>query len=536
MSRIDDHFDEMTGLLYLEQQLDADHARDFAAHLEGCAKCRALLHALEREGVWLREALTAEEESIPARLMAAPGKSSTHWGWLAAFGLSLVGVYTFWTGIVQPWISQLAQSGWTQDYLLNEVVFRSAMWRGWDAMRTLTELLAVGTLGTLVVWLLRKQWRRFTPVAFVMGVLALALSLSPSASAADIEKGDPSYTLSAGQEVKNDLIVFADRVEIDGDVDGDLIVFSRSVTVNGHIKGDIIGFVTELRVTGPVDGNVRAACQTLSLSNTVARNVTTWAGDFDLEQKAKIGGTLTAGSSNMLLSGEVDGDLLALSPYIEIDGSLMRDARIRGDRLRIGPSAAIKGRTNFAGRRPPEVSPGAKIGPIDVTVPKRGPDYAKLSYYKNQVLLWGASFLFGLALLLLAPGFFSDATQATKRLGPAVGFGALFLFATPIAAIIACFTIVGLGVGIAAILLYAIAIYAAQLFVGAWIGQKILGASVGVGPAIGQLALGLGILHALRMLPYVSALIGLVVTIWGMGALVLALYKHMHPQSEAPAV
>ena len=47
------HFDEMTGLLYLELQLDAEHARDIAAHAASCAECRELLHALETEGVWL---------------------------------------------------------------------------------------------------------------------------------------------------------------------------------------------------------------------------------------------------------------------------------------------------------------------------------------------------------------------------------------------------------------------------------------------------------------------------------------------------
>jgi hypothetical protein len=151
------------------------------------------------------------------------------------------------------------------------------------------------------------------------------------------------------------------------------------------------------------------------------------------------------------------------------------------------------------------------------------------------VLLWGASFLFGLALLLAVPGFFFDVAQASKRMGPAVGFGALFLFATPIVAVIACVTIVGLGVGISTILLYIIAIYASQVFVSAWIGEKLLGAGVGVGAAIGRLALGLAILHAVRMLPYVSPLIGLLVTIWGLGALVLALHKQMRPQIAAPA-
>ena len=51
------HFDEMTALLYLESQLDADHAREIAAHSASCADCRELLRALQTEGIWLREAL-----------------------------------------------------------------------------------------------------------------------------------------------------------------------------------------------------------------------------------------------------------------------------------------------------------------------------------------------------------------------------------------------------------------------------------------------------------------------------------------------
>ena len=37
-----DHFDEMTGLLFLEGQLDAVRAREVSVHLEGCASCRRL--------------------------------------------------------------------------------------------------------------------------------------------------------------------------------------------------------------------------------------------------------------------------------------------------------------------------------------------------------------------------------------------------------------------------------------------------------------------------------------------------------------
>jgi anti-sigma factor RsiW len=51
------HFDEMTGLLYLEGQLDNDRAQEVRAHSSSCADCRGLLHALQTESVWLRASL-----------------------------------------------------------------------------------------------------------------------------------------------------------------------------------------------------------------------------------------------------------------------------------------------------------------------------------------------------------------------------------------------------------------------------------------------------------------------------------------------
>jgi len=534
--RFADHFDEVTGLLYLEGQLEAGRAREISAHLASCVACSQLLHALEREGVWLREALAADDEPIPARLTAAPERGAAHWGWLAAFGLCAAGVYTLWSGFIEPSLAQASQAGFSQGNVLTILFFRGAFWKGWDEMRSLTEFLAVATLGTVAIWLLRKQWRRFTTIAFVMGALVCALALPPAAAAADVEHGDPSYTLPAGQEVKNDLIVVADRTRIDGDVDGDLIAFSNNLTVNGHIRGDILAFGSAVRINGPVDGNVRICSQALSLDSTVAKNVMVWTGALELDEKTAIGGSLTMFSGASELNGKIAGDLLAYSGTLEINGSLGRDATIRGDRLVIGPTGEIQGQTKYTGRRQPEVAAGAKLGsPIQITLPKRGPDYSRLSYYWHRVFFWGASFLFGLVVLLLAPGFFADAEKASGKIGPAMGFGVLFLFATPIAAIIACITIVGLGIGISAIFLYTIGLYAAQIFVGAWVGEKALGATVGVGPAIGRLALGLAIIHVLKMLPYVGPLIAFVVVIWGLGALVLAFHRRIRPEIAAAA-
>jgi cytoskeletal protein CcmA (bactofilin family)/anti-sigma factor RsiW len=532
------HFDEMTALLYLEGQLDADHAGEISAHASSCAECRELIHALEAEGVWLRESLAAEDESVPARLTEAPERGAAPWGWISVLGFGAGGAYTLWSGFIEPWRAQAAQAGFTQGNLLTMLFFSGAFWKGWDAMRSLMEFLAVATLGFVVMWLLRRHWRRFPTIAVVMGAMLCALALPPSAAAAETKHGDPNYTLPSGQEVKTDLIVFADRTQIDGDVDGDLIVWSHMVTVNGHVKGDILCFGQEVRVNGPVDGNIRAMVQTLVINEVVGKNVMAWAGEVDLNQKAKVGGTMTIGMGNADLSGQIGGDLLAYGGDLDINGTMGHDATIHSGRLSIGSGAEIKGKTKYEGRRPAEISSGAKLGsPIEFTLIKHGSDkdYSSARFYWHQTLLWGASFVFGLAFLLLAPGFFFDAASACKRTAPAIGFGLLFLFATPIAAIIVCITIVGLGVGISTLMLWGIAIYSAQVHVGSWLGERFLGDGVGIGAALGRLALGLAALRAVGLLPYIGGWISFIVVIWGIGAIVLAIYKNLRPQL-VPAV
>ena len=532
------HFDEMTGLLYLEGQLDRDHAEQIRAHSASCADCRGLLHALQTESVWLRQSLEADEEPVPARLVHAPRHGGAPWGWLSALGLSAGGAYTLWSGFIEPWRAQAAQAGFTQGNLLTMLFFSGAFWKGWDAMRSLTEFLAVATLGLIVMWLLRRRLRRMVTVAVVMGAVVGALVLSPSAGAADLKHGDPNYTLASGETVHTDLIVSADSTRIDGDVDGDLIAFSRSVTVNGHVKGDVIAFSQELRVNGPVDGNVRAFVQMLQLNSTVGRNVMAWAGDVNLDENAKVGGTMTLGAGHAELRGALTGDLLAFLGDLDINGSLGRNAMIRGGHLSIGPNAVIAGQTKAMLRQQPDVSSSAKLGsPIEVTIQKHehGPMYSSGRYYVHQCLKWGASFLFGLVLLFLMPVFFFEAVSSCNKTAPAIGFGVLFLFAMPIAALIACITVVGLGVGITSFMLWLITIYAAQVFVGAWLGEKILGTGAGAGAALGRLALGLVILRVLGMLPFLGGWISFAVVVWGMGAVALAVYKHLRPQIATTA-
>jgi hypothetical protein len=137
---------------------------------------------------------------------------------------------------------------------------------------------------------------------------------------------------------------------------------------------------------------------------------------------------------------------------------------------------------------------------------------------------------------LAAPAFFLSAVSSARRIGPAFGFGAICLIATPIAVAIACVTIVGLAVGITTFLSYIVALFTAQIFVSEWFGEKLLGPEAGIGHTAGRLAIGLGIVRALTVLPYAGPLFRLAIVLWGLGAIVLALHCRMRTNVGTPVV
>jgi cytoskeletal protein CcmA (bactofilin family) len=532
------HFDEMTALLYLENQLRPDTADGVRAHASECGECRDLLEALNRESIWLRESLEMDDEMVPARLIQVPEKGSAPWGWIAAMALGIGGAYTVWNGFIEPWRAQAAEAGFTQGNLLTMLFFSGAFWKGWEAMRSMIEFTALATVGILVLWLVRKHLTNVAPAVVAMAGLTLAAAFAaPAAHAGQVEHGSPNYTLAADQTVKTDLIVFADTTRIEGNVDGDLIVWSQNATVTGHVKGDIIAFAQDLRVEGPVGGNVRVFAQRLELSSTIERNVSAWVGNLNVDPSTKIGGSVILGTGDGVLEGSVGGDVQVYGAEFDLNGPVGGNMYVRAKDLKIGQHAAIAGTATFHGRHDADVNSGAKFAqPLQTTIISEdyGDRYSSVRYYWHQVLRWGAAFVFGLVFLLLAPTFFFDASSALNRYAPSVGFGVLFLFAVPIAAVLICFTVVGLGVGISTIMVWLIAMYGAQVIVGRWVGEKILGAGEpGMGAALGRMALGLLILRVISMLPYVGGWAMFLVVVWGIGGMVLAVNRRLHQSSPA---
>ena len=530
------HLDEMTCLLYIERQLDRARAQEVSAHTQECAACRTLLRALERESRLLTRAMLEEEEALPARLAQFQERTrrSMQWIWTLAFGLAATGVYALYTEYIEPWQSQLEQAGFGGSNLLSLLIFQGAFWKGWQPMITLLEVLALLTVAGLALAFFRKRVRRGSALALVLTGFCAAMLLQPASAFASETRRGESVGVASDETIKGDIFLFGNRARIDGTVDGDVFLFAQNANVTGHVKGDVIAFAQILDVNGQVDGNIRAFTNTLTIRGTVGKNILTFDELVNVESAAKIGGSLTLFVENLNLEGTLGKDLMMFGKHLTLSGKVDGAIRMKGDFLTIDSSAQVAGPIHFEGNKEPEVSPQAKLAsPVDYHKLQRKPHYMEGHYYVWQVIWLAAFVLFGLVLFQLMPQFSKEAVANAERYGASFGLGVLVFFGVPIAALIACVTVVGLFVGISTFFVWYASLYYAQLIVAALVGQWLMGRTTETWPLIGRMVVGIVIVRLATIIPGAGGWIKFAVIIWGLGATSLALYNRFQPSIAA---
>lgn len=397
-------------------------------------------------------------------------------------------------------------------------------------MLTLLEVFAFMATAGFAVFAFRRYLKRGSAVVVMFASLGLLFVAATPASATDYRTGD-SITIGRDEKIKGDLIITGQRVRVEGDVDGDLIVFSEDAEIQGHVTGDVLGGMQSLRIDGPVDGNVRVAANNVTLNNKVGRNVMVWAQHFSVAPSGQVGRSATVFCQILTIDGHVGGDILAFDQVTSISGTVGGNVRARGERLSIENTAVIEGKVKFEGHKPPEVASGAKL--TSAVEFKEFEHRSRMErgggYYVWRVIWASAFILFGLVLLWVLPQFSREAVANVENVGASFGLGVLVGFALPIAAILACVTVVGLFVGLSALSLWLASLFFSQIVVGTAVGWWILGRTNETWPLVGRMAIGVLILRAGIALPYIGGWIKIAVILWGIGAISLATYRRLQP-------
>ena len=234
------------------------------------------------------------------------------------------------------------------------------------------------------------------------------------------------------------------------------------------------------------------------------------------------------------MTARVGRDVLAFVNETAVAGNIGGGIQAQGNTLKFNSGAQVDGPVKFKGNKPPEVSSGAKLAiPVVFTQLEHHKRYQESGFYVWRVIWTAAVILFGLVLFLLLPNFARATVDSAERYGASFGLGVLVLFGVPIAAFIACITVVGMMIGISTFILWMTTVFCAQIVVGTIVGQWLMGHTRETWQLIGRMVVGVIIVRVLEMIPFLGGWIKFAVLLWGMGAIALAIYRHFTPARTA---
>jgi len=323
-------------------------------------------------------------------------------------------------------------------------------------------------------------------------------------------------------------------------VEGDFFGVGGRVIVDQPVKGDATLAGGSVDVRAPVGDDLRAAGGDVSVESSVGGELHAAGGSITLTPAAQVaqGATLYGGS--VVVDGKVAGALKASAQKIVLNGEVGGDARLLAEQIELGPRARIAGALSYAVATELKKAEGATISGT-VTRDERRDAKADRERHKEMHFEgpgWIGSLFafFGLlacaAVFLLVFPVFSAQAQESVGTSPwlslAVGFGTLL--GVPVLAVLLFITLLGIPLGIAVFALYPV-----LLLVGYVVGVLFIArrAQAALRPGvpesfalrIGFFALALLLVMLLSRLPFVGALVLFLVTLAGIGACVLELYR-----------
>ncbi|MGH9431961.1 MAG: zf-HC2 domain-containing protein [Terriglobia bacterium] len=522
-------FPELTYSIYLDRELSPEESHAVEAHLADCAACRARVEGLRLENQLLAEAL---DEGFGA-LAAVPGQTHASFplAWLLPAMLGGV-IALSWTlrslssyfPMSANWVNPFSRTS-LLNFLLSVAFFLT------DQRETIIHWFAIavtgvaaGLLVTAAIYLLVRRW----PLHFALLATALLFAgFAKPASAMETRNGKQVVTVPANETVSDSLAAGAQSVEVAGKINGNLIAHGQRITITGTVTGDVITASQILDIEGTVEGNVFSWAQFITVRGKVGQSVHVFAESFDLSNGGQVGGDVLAFCATVNVSGNVGGDVRAHAGSVTLHGSVGRNLDAAAGQVAVAGSAHVGHNLTAEVKRTSDFSmePGAVIGG-KIEVKLSGASVSRFltaHFYLWKAVHLGAIWVTGLVLFWLFPFLFKGKMDNSSDLLKAIGWGFVVLVATPVAAVIACLTVVGLPLAILAMALWLIGLYVAKLFLAAVIGQRLTGPGAGGRKAFAApLLLGLLIIFVAIELPYIGRWDSLLVILIGYGLVLSA--------------
>ena len=374
-------------------------------------------------------------------------------------------------------------------------------------------------------------------IAFLLTLLGATVT-----HAADF-RTDTSVTIGEGEVIDDDLYLLGTTLVINGTVNGDVFAAGTTIEINGTVNGNVSLAGTDVTINGTVSQGARIAANSVTIAGTIAGDALLLSNTADLISGGVVGRDLILTVATATVDGTVERRVAGVADKVTHNGSVGTEFDMSVSNLIISDGASIGGDLTYRSENEAEIAGGAEIGGEtmhEMTAEATDIDVG-FSFDSIVVGIVGLimTAVYGTVFLLVFPRLAITASnQLLENPLMSIGMGIVFLIVVPIVSILVMITVVGIPLGFIALILYGIALFSAQVFVGMTIGRLILSFIADGNRRLIQffgLLIGLLILYGISFIPYVGPWAPLVVIILGLGGLMLAIGGlRKEPERGAP--
>lgn len=299
---------------------------------------------------------------------------------------------------------------------------------------------------------------------------------------------------------------------------GDSIRIGGSVHLLEATPGNLAAIGGSVSVDAPVAGALRAAGGSVRVGASGA-----------IERDASLAG------GSIVVRGPIHGDLHAAGGRITIDAPITGDAYVAGGSLSLGPEARIGGKVKFRGGEM-HVDPAAVVTGGTHHNSSRS---HRIEGSEHSPATHGVFWTLGLAALaaLLAAAFPGSSQHLAQELRERPWhtslLGLLVLTAVPLAALLLMVTIIGIPLGLLAIVLYAALLLVGYVWIAVVVGGLLLDrfnaeTAALVAWRVGAAVLAMVSLAILVRVPFLGGFVKFVALLAGVGMITAAVLRRIN--------
>jgi cytoskeletal protein CcmA (bactofilin family) len=401
----------------------------------------------------------------------------------------------------------------------------------------------------------------------ILGAMTALIAVGATGVSA-VMQNDERVHISNLHRIDDDLYAFAQTVTIDGTVKGDLLAFAYEVSNNGEVGGSVNSFCYRYAQSGRVFGSVRAFANIAAINGHVGRSVLLLGNDLSIRKGAKVMKDVTLYGNIATIDGFIDGDLIFKGSTIYLTGIIEGDVELEAEKISITSPAVIKGNLTYTCKDEAKIDLESGVvieGETVWNLPEDEKNKETSGVLQKGIFTISnmlAAFLFGVILLALFNKYARESfNQCQTRFTVCFATGILTFLIVLLSIIILILSLslvlVGLavvsdnGAGLGAmILIFSILLipitsfasvsggvlfYSGVVVTAAMIGFMFARAFNRQAAPLGkvQLLVGLIILSALFMIPYLGIVVYIVASLTGAGAIVMGI-RHCRREVTAP--